>query len=261
MEVTHKEYSFLNSLERMDEILNADNKQFEEKDSIPARINLTYTNGYYVKCTALFVDICDSSSMTDEHKRPVLAKIYRSFISELVAFFNGYDICREVNINGDCVWAVFDTPLKSNIDTAFSAAYGANALVNILNYKLSKKDYLTYKVGIGMDYGRALMIKAGHKGSTINDVIWMGDVVNQACHYAGYVNNPGTWGYNIFLTDVIYENLNDDNKKLCTRCPNYLCYQSSAVMTYMDKWLTKQKEADLKRKQANNGFGTWGFNL
>ena len=258
MEATHNEYSFLDSLSRMDDILNADNKQFEEKDFIPARSSLTYTNGFYVKCTALFVDICDSSKMTDEHKRPVLAKIYRSFISELVAFFNGYDICREVNINGDCVWAVFNTPYKSDIDTAFSAAYGANALVNILNYKLAKKSYLTYKVGIGMDYGRALMIKAGHKGSTINDVVWMGDVVNQACHYAGYVGKSGTWGYNMFISDAIYNNLNDENKKLCNRNSQWYCYQSSAVMSYMDKWLTEQKEKDQKNK-ANNGFPSWPY--
>lgn len=36
------------------------------------------------------------------------------------------------------------------------------------------------RVGIGLAYGRALMIKAGYKGSTINEVVWMGDVVNEA---------------------------------------------------------------------------------
>jgi class 3 adenylate cyclase len=258
MEATHKSYSFLDSLGRMDEILDSSNKLFEEKDSIPARSELTYINGFYVNCTALFVDICDSSKMTDEHKRPVLAKIYRSFISELVAFFNGFDICKEVNIHGDCVWAVFDTPYKHDIDTAFSAAYGANALVNILNYKLKKRDYLTYKVGIGMDYGRALMIKAGHKGSTINDVVWMGDVVNEACHLAGNVGKPGMYGNNIFLTSNIHSNLNDDNKELCSYNNQYFFYQSSAVMSYMDNWLTNQKEED-KKKQSNNGFGLWGY--
>lgn len=28
------------------------------------------------------------------------------------------------------------------------------------------------------------MVKAGYSGSGINDVIWMGDVVNTACHLA-----------------------------------------------------------------------------
>ena len=162
MEATNKIYYFTSSLERIDEILNADNKQYEEKNSIPARSGLTFTNGYYVDCTALFVDICDSSKLPDYQNRPVLAKIYRSFISELVALFNGASKCKEVNINGDCVWAVFDTPYKDDIDSVYSTACKANALVNILNYKLNKKDYKTYKVGIGIDYGRG----ADDKGRT-----------------------------------------------------------------------------------------------
>jgi class 3 adenylate cyclase len=39
--------------------------------------------------------------------------------------------------------------------------------------------------GIGMSYGRALMIKAGFNGSGINDVVYMGDVVNRASKLAG----------------------------------------------------------------------------
>ena len=61
MEATNLVYDFTKSLERIDEILNADNKQYEEDKKIPTRNELTYTNGYYVHCTALFVDICDRS--------------------------------------------------------------------------------------------------------------------------------------------------------------------------------------------------------
>lgn len=252
MKATNVKYDFGKSLERIDEILDTDNKQYEEKDSIPSRDTLTFTNGFYVNCTALFVDICDSSKLPEYQNRPVLAKIYRSFISELVALFNGAENCKEVNINGDCVWAVFDTPKKSNIDSAFSTACRANALVNILNYKLEKKDYKTYKVGIGMEYGRALMVKAGHKGSTINDLVWMGDVVNKACHLASYGNNTYSLGSPIMLSSVIHNNLNDENKKLCSYNTNYCCYQADAVNTMMKDWLDKQKEKD---KKDNNPSG------
>lgn len=47
--------------------------------------------------------------MTDEHKRPTLAKMYRAFLSECVAIMNAETDCKEININGDCVWGVFDT--------------------------------------------------------------------------------------------------------------------------------------------------------
>ncbi len=105
MEATHKpSFELEKSLKRIDDILDADNKSFKDSSSIPSRTALTFTNGFYVDCAALFVDIRDSSAMTDEHKRPVLAKIYRSFISEMVALFNGCNITKEVNIHGDCVW-------------------------------------------------------------------------------------------------------------------------------------------------------------
>lgn len=201
MEVLYSEYDFLKSLERIDAILNESDSNFEERDSIPPRSELTYTNGFYVNCTAMFVDICGSSDLTDEHRRPVLAKIYRSFISEMVALLKGCQQCREINIHGDCVWGVFNTQYKSDIDDMINMAARANSLVNALNIKLTKKGYATYKVGIGIDYGRALMIKAGYNGSGISDVVWMGDVVNTACHLSGYGNSNSS-DKTIMISDV-----------------------------------------------------------
>ena len=233
-------FNLESSLKRIDAILDADNKQFEEVNSIPSRDKLTYTNGFYVNCAALFVDIRESSTMTDEHKRPVLAKIYRSFISEVVALFNENSITKEVNIHGDSVWCVCDTPYKSDIDELFSMAARACSLVDILNYKLKKKNYTTYSVGVGMDYGRALMIKAGCDGSGICDVIWMGDVVNQACHLCNDANS-GYFDKRVFLSNVIYNNLNEDNQKLCSKDVGRDIYQANIVNITMNDWLSEQK--------------------
>ena len=240
MEATNKQYDFNSSLSRIDEILDASNDSFEESDSIVDREKLTYKNGFYVYCTALFVDIRDSSNMTDAHKRPILAKIYRSFISEMVALMNGHDTCREVNINGDCVWCVCETKYKADIDGVFSLAAKACSLVDILNYKLKKKNYQTYQVGVGIDYGRALMIKAGNDGSGINDVVWMGDVVNQACHLCNEANS-GFFDKRVFLSNIIYDNLNDNNKALCSKDGGRDIYQADVVNINMREWLKKQQ--------------------
>ena len=240
MKATNKQYDFNSSLSRIDEILDASNDSFKESDSIVNRENLTYKNGFYVYCTALFVDIRDSSNMTDAHKRPVLAKIYRSFISEMVALMNGHDTCREVNINGDCVWCVCETKYKTDIDGVFSLAAKACSLVDILNYKLKKKNYQTYQVGVGIDYGRALMIKAGNDGSAINDVVWMGDVVNQACHLCNEANS-GFFDKRVFLSNIIYDNLNDNNKALCSKDGGRDIYQADVVNINMSEWLKKQQ--------------------
>ncbi|MDD4164031.1 MAG: hypothetical protein PHD66_02260 [Eubacteriales bacterium] len=120
MEVTNRiDYDVDKSAARIDDILNSVSTNYSDKDSIPSRSSLTYTNGFYVNATALFIDIVGSSDMTDGSKRPTLAKIYRSFISECTAVMNSWDQCKEVNINGDCVWGVFETPYKSDIDNVF----------------------------------------------------------------------------------------------------------------------------------------------
>lgn len=239
MESTNKNYDLDTSLARIDEILDASNDSFEESDSIVDRSKLTYTNGFYVYATALFVDIRDSSNMTDAHKRPVLAKIYRSFISEMVALMNGHSTCKEVNINGDCVWCVCETNYKADIDGVFSLAAKACSLVDILNFKLSKRGYQTYEVGVGIDYGRALMIKAGNKGSGLNDVVWMGDVVNQACHLSNEANS-GYFDKRVFLSNVIYDNLNDKNKDLCSKDGGRNIYQADVINIGMSDWLKRQ---------------------
>lgn len=239
MESTNKNYDLDTSLARIDEILDAPNDSFEESDSIVDRSKLTYTNGFYVYATALFVDIRDSSNMTDAHKRPVLAKIYRSFISEMVALMNGHSSCKEVNINGDCVWCVCETNYKADIDGVFSLAAKACSLVDILNFKLSKRGYQTYEVGVGIDYGRALMIKAGNKDSGLNDVVWMGDVVNQACHLSNEANS-GYFDKRVFLSNVIYDNLNDKNKDLCSKDGGRNIYQADVINIGMSDWLKRQ---------------------
>lgn len=240
MKATNTAYDLARSLERIDEILDADNKSFEELDHIPTRDKLTYKNGYYVKCTAIFVDICGSSDMTDAQRRPVLAKIYRSFISEMVAMFNGFSQCKEISINGDCVWAVFDAQYKSDIDMAFDAACKASSLTDILNYKLGKKGYTTIEVNVGMDYGRALMVQAGFKCSAINDVIWMGDVVNSACHLCN--EDRGYFEKRILLGSNVYDNLTDDYKKFCSEYDiTRGVYSADAYNIAMNNWLKAQK--------------------
>ena len=237
MEVTnHISYDVDKSSERMDEILNAGNENYSDSSSIPARSTLTYTNGYYVNITALFIDIVGSSDMTDEHKRPTLAKMYRSFISECTAIMNSNSLCKEISINGDCVWGVFETPYKSNIDTVFGITAQLNSLIKILNYKLRKKEYGEISVGIGMDYGRALMVKAGYSGSGLNDVIWMGDVVNSACHIANKAGRDGKMP--IIVSSCIYSNLNEANQKLLnsTYIDWTTHYEGDLINVAMDTW-------------------------
>ena len=234
METNHINYDVEKSSKRIDDILIASNTEFEELEEIPSRDKLTFTNGFYIKVGALFVDIRDSSDLTDEHKRPTLAKLYRSYISEVVAIINSYEDCKEINIVGDCVSAIFNAKYQSQIQSMFNCSARINSLIQILNYKLQKKNIQTISIGMGLAYGRTLMIKAGYSGSSINDVVWMGDVVNEASNLCNRANK----GLNkcILVDGDVRCNLTDDDKKLLSYNYNEQCYEGNFVNSAMEEW-------------------------
>lgn len=109
-------------------------------------------------------------------------------------------------------------------------------MVKILNYKLKKKEYSEISIGIGIDYGRALMVKAGYSGSGINDIIWMGDVVNSACH----ICNKAGRNYRkvIVISEAIYNNLNEHNQGLFSKYWDGITvrYEGDIINSNMEEW-------------------------
>ena len=236
-------YDYKESTARMKELITSSDNSFAEKDSIPSSDLLTFTNGFYVNCSTIVCDIRDSSKLPDRYNRSKLAKLVKAFISEAVAVLNGSSHCREILIEGDCVWAIYETPWKTDLDDVFSKAATLNSMVKFLNYYLKKNDFDEIHVGIGCSYGRALMIKAGYKGSGINELVWLGDVVNEGhdlCSQASKIN-----GYSrtnpIYTSDVFYSNLNDHNKKLLSK-PSY----------YSDVWSGHVVNSEMDEHYKNN---------
>jgi class 3 adenylate cyclase len=240
MESNHRPYEFEASLGRMDAYLDAGNDLFEEVDEIPTRDRLTYSNGFYIKhCTALFIDIRGSSGLPDKYTRPRLAKIYRSYLSEAVAVINGNPDCAEVNIVGDAVYGIFNTPTKAKIDGVFTMAAKLNSLMDALNCKMKKRGIDPIITGIGIDYGRLLMVQAGYSGSGLNEVVWMGSAVNGAsnlCHHGNLTANDRA----IMVSPVIHSNLNDHNKNLLSFNTVRKCYHGNFVNTIIEAWVTKK---------------------
>jgi class 3 adenylate cyclase len=237
MKSNYKAYDFEKSRERIDDILKTADKSFEEVDKIPSRDKLTFNNGFYVnKTSALFVDIRESSKLPSKYKRPVLARIYRSYISEVVAVINGDINCAEININGDCVWGVFDAQYQNQINSVFSTAAEVSSVIDTLNCKYEKKGIEPLTVGIGLAFGRVLMIKAGYNGSGLNDVVWMGEVVNESSNLCAY-GNKGWGDKEIMVSSVFRNNLNDHNKALLEWNQNRSCYNGNVISTEMNNWI------------------------
>ena len=235
-------YYYLDSINRIDDYLNNHN-DYQECKEIPSRDKLTYSNGFYVDCYALFVDIRSSSKLPEQHEKRVLARIYRSYISELTAIMQDFSNCKEINIVGDSVSGIFSRNSKDDVMQPFQAAYTINGVVKILNHKLVKKGWTPIKIGIGLAQGKALMIKAGYNGSGINDVVWMGNVVNQASNLCNIANKNGNDV--IVVAEDVYDDLygklgtNNQPYQKMLRKPHWNddYYTGDIILTLIDDWL------------------------
>lgn len=235
MEATHSTYDFTKSISNFDDILNSSDSNYDNHEGIPNKTNLTFTNGYYVDVTVLFIDIRGSKELSKKHTRPVLAKIYRSYISEVISVIRGNPFISEINVEGDGIWAVFNTTKKDDVDTVFQTAFALTSLIDILNVKLSKKGYSEINVGIGIDDGESLFIKAGYKGSGINEVVWLGKVVGQAALLCSNANKNGN--YRIMLSERVFNCLSEKNKSFLHKNESYDCFHSRAVRSDMNNWV------------------------
>jgi class 3 adenylate cyclase len=107
--------------------------------------------------------------------------------------------------------------------------------VKVLNFELGRRKIDPIQVGIGISYGRALMIKAGYAGSGLNDVVYMGDVVNAAAKLAAHGND--TWSDNtIMVSDVFSQNLNEHNQGLLSWNQRRQCWHGEVINTGMEEW-------------------------
>lgn len=236
MEATKSQYEFKDSIQRIDEILDSADASYSDSNGIPSRDQLTFLNGFYVDVTVLFVDMRGSKELAENHSRPVLAKIFRAYISEVVAVLRSNDLVSEVFIEGDGVWAVFNTVTKQDVEGVFETAAMVSSLIDILNIKLANKGYATIAVGIGIEDGESLYIKAGYKGSGVNEVVWIGSVVGQAANLCKFGNRT-TLDKEIQISPRVYESLSDAMKALFSYDRARDCYESDAINILMNNWV------------------------
>lgn len=211
-------YDYKNGKSRIEEILN--NKiEIVEKEKVPKDENFTFDNGYYSWVSAIFVDIRESSKLfTDEDKEKV-AKIIRSFTSEIIEILREDDNLREIGIRGDCVYAIYTTPNQSDTYEIAEKTFFINTFMEMLNILLEEKSYPTIKVGIGMSTAQELVVKAGRKNVSINSKVWIGDAVTKASNLSSLGNKDGVLpivfselSYINFIEKLVENTSNDDPK-------------------------------------------------
>lgn len=183
-------YDYCKGKERVESILDNELKVIEQ-GKLPHDDSFTFTNGYYSWVTAIFVDIRDSSSLFADEDKEKVSKIIRSFTSEIIEILRDDDNLREIGIRGDCVYAVYTTPQKTDIYELADRTFWINTYMNMLNKLLAERSLPTIRVGIGMSTAQELVVKAGRKDVGINSKVWIGEAVTKAAHYSSKGNKNG----------------------------------------------------------------------
>lgn len=238
-------YDYRKGKENIDLILN-NNTDILEKDIPKNDDEFTYDNGIKSWVGSIFVDIIDSTGLIQNSDELEVSKILRSFSSEIISIMNNSENVREIGIRGDCVYGVFFCPTKESTYELASISFYINTLIKMLNKQFVKYNLHKIDVGIGVAIGKHkdLIVKAGKKGTGINDKIWIGDAVVDACNIANKAgrNNNDRIGFSSNAYKNFIDILQNNNKtKDVTKWFTYNFYDNAyyadIVKSEFNEWV------------------------
>ena len=203
-------YNYKEGKIRIENIL--DNRlEIIEKNYVPSENDFTFDNAYKVWISAIFVDIRNSTDLFTNENKSVVAKIIKSFTSEIIEILRDDNFCEEIGIRGDCVYAVYSTPSQKRTYDIVRKTFWINTLFSMLNKLFKERNYPTITAGIGISTDEELVIKAGRKGVGINSKVWIGNAVTKASKLSSFANKGNI--NSIAFSSCTY---NNTIEKLCS---------------------------------------------
>ncbi len=185
-----------------------------DAQKIPAVEDLTFgKEGKRIELAMLFIDIRESTQIVDASRRVTAARMYKSFLWGVtkIARDNDGEVC---SFNGDGVLAAFAGNGKrtSAAKAALQMRWFASQLLKPKmdgyfedNQQLAGKEF---DFGIGVDVGDVLVVRGGIRGENNNDLVWVGNATN----YAVKLSKEGKAPYHVYISQRVYELLNDSSK-------------------------------------------------
>lgn len=220
-------YDYKAGLDRLKEILDNTN-HVQEVKKLPVDDEFTYDNGYKSWTGAIFVDLRNSTEIFSEQDDVDVAKMIRGFTSEIIDIIKNdtsKKSLKEIGIRGDCVYGIYSCPLKEDLyDIYFRAAY-INTYMRMLNKCLEERDLPPVKAGIGLGCSKTLAVKAGRKGTGINNLVWIGNGVADAANLANIANKNGV--EEIAVSSLFYSNIKDIGVKDNSEFKNWWNYNAT----------------------------------
>lgn len=243
-------YDYKKGKERIEAILY-DDVDVIKQDKLPKESEFTFDNAYRSWVTGLFVDIRNSTNLFSQKDKNNVSRLIRAFTSEIIEILRldtnakPDDKLREIGIRGDCVYAVYTSPKKSDEHEIAYKAFYVNTFMYMLNELLSDAGYPTIKVGIGVSTAQELVVKAGRENVGINNLVWIGSAVTKASKFSGLGNKYGR--KSLIFSEESYFYFIDLLKKECPGATSWftkrvdselgIYYDADVVIKGFDNWI------------------------
>lgn len=238
-------YNYKERKKKVEEILDNTNK-INEVDKFPRDEDFTYENGYKAWTGAIFVDLRDSTKLFTENEEVDIAKVVRGFTSEVIEILRKdteKNELKEIGIRGDCVYAIYSSPLQKDLYDIATRAFYINTYMKMLNKLLEERSLPNIKAGIGLAADKTLAVKSGRKSSGINNLVWIGEAVTKAANLSDVGSKNGICS--IVMSSLFYTNYIDVEtdpkaetwwtRKICSKNGTY--YHGNVIFTEFNDWI------------------------
>lgn len=193
------------------------------------------------------MDLRDSTTLFSGRNDVDIAKIIRGFTSEIIEILkkDTDNQLKEIGIRGDCVYAIYSAPDKSDVYDVANRAFHVNTYMKMLNKLLEERNLPTIIAGIGLSSKKTLAVKAGRKSSGINNLVWIGESVTKAAKLSDLGNKNGIKP--IVMSDTFYINYIEKQKQDSPEAEEWwnkesddkygVYYHGNVIMTQFNDWI------------------------
>lgn len=230
--IIYNPYNLEEASARIENIMKMELSDIKVSDKLPTEDELNgqavrNTNGSVV-CVKYKIDI-DGIDRGMRMLRLVASEFYNILLS--------HKGIRDIKDIDDKFVALYDTPLKSDIDSLLEMVAKINAVTNFFNYRM-KTDTLkepAIKIGIAMHYSHLIICRLGTADMNNISICYRGQAVKQTLKLVD--DHEMTTTNNIYVTDTFYNNLKKEYQEFFSQ--ENETYVASIINTAINNWGNK----------------------
>ncbi len=193
----HKKYELLDSLKRMDEILDRKSEEYLMSRYIPKNGIIEEHKGCFVDCAVLGSRLYFK---TKDIKLPGVAKIYDMYINEAKCILADNLLCEKIIVHGNSVAGVYNVGDEGFLNDLMDVAGRLSSLTDIINIKIGKTNSPLIGNVCGLEVGYLYALSSGA------EMDFLGGMLNRVESWIAR-REDGTNPSGLFISQRVFEGL------------------------------------------------------